>query len=190
MSITRTMNLEPKTTENADAISSQILETTQKKLGLIPNMYTGMANNTALLDGYVSAYSSFRANSGFNPQEQEVVFLSIAFENDCEYCMAAHSFVGDKMTNVPIEVTNAIRNNTEIPNEKLKALSTFSRAITSKRGLPTDVDIDNFINAGYTEKNILGVIAGVGIKTMSNYFNHIFNTPVDEAFKSRVWKKK
>lgn len=190
MSITRTMNLEPKTTENADAISSQILETTQKKLGLIPNMYTGMANNTALLDGYVSAYSSFRANSGFNPQEQEVVFLSIAFENDCEYCMAAHSFVGDKMTNVPIEVTNAIRNNTEIPNEKLKALSQFSKAITLKRGLPTETDINNFINAGYTEKHILGVIAGVGIKTMSNYFNHIFNTPVDDAFKSRIWKKK
>jgi alkylhydroperoxidase family enzyme len=104
--------------------------------------------------------------------------------------MAAHSFVGDKMTNVPIEVTNAIRNNTKIPDEKLKALSIFSRAITSKRGLPTDVDIDNFTNAGYTEKHILGVIAGVGIKTMSNYFNHIFKTPVDDAFKSRIWKKK
>lgn len=184
------MNLEPKTIESADAISSQILETTQKKLGLIPNMYKGMANNTALLDGYVSAYSSFRANSGFSPQEQEVVFLSIAFENECEYCMAAHSFVGDNMTQVPIEVTNAIRDNAEIPDEKLKALSIFSRVITSKRGLPTDADIDNFINAGYTEKHILGVIAGVGIKTMSNYFNHIFKTPIDDAFKTRIWKKK
>ena len=50
-------------------------------------MYLGMANNTALLDGYLSAYNSFRANSGFNPQEQEVIFLSIAYENECEYCM-------------------------------------------------------------------------------------------------------
>jgi alkylhydroperoxidase family enzyme len=188
--ITQKMNLTPKTIESADAISSQILETTQKKLGLIPNMYKGMANNTALLDGYVSAYNSFRANSGFSSQEQEVVFLSIAFENECEYCMAAHSFVGDNMTQVPIEVTNAIRDNSEIPDEKLKALSIFSRVITSKRGLPKDTDIDNFINAGYTEKHILGVIAGVGIKTMSNYFNHVFKTPIDDAFKSRIWKKK
>ncbi len=190
MSTTKTMNLEPKTIENADAISSKILETTQQKLGLIPNMYSGMANNTALLDGYVSAYNSFRANSGFSPQEQEVIFLSIAFENGCEYCMAAHSFVGDNMTKVPTDITNAIRNNTEIQDEKFKALSQFSKAITLKRGLPTETDINDFTNAGYTEKHILGVIAGVGIKTMSNYFNHIFDTPVDDAFKSRIWKKK
>jgi len=126
MNTIKTMNLEPKTIENADAISSQILQTTQKKLGLIPNMYLGMANNTALFDGYVSAYNSFRANAGFSPQEQEVIFLSIAYENECEYCMAAHSFVGNTMTKVPIEVTNAIRNNTEIPDEKFKALSLFT----------------------------------------------------------------
>lgn len=189
MNTMKVLNLETRTIENADAISSQILQATQKKLGLIPNMYLGMANNTALLDGYVSAYNSFRANSGFSPQEQEVIFLSIAYENDCEYCMAAHSFVGDNMTKVPPEVTNAIRNNTEIVDEKFKALSLFSRAVTFKRGLPSETDIDDFINAGYTENHILGVIAGVGIKTMSNYFNHIFKTPVDDAFKSRIWKK-
>lgn len=183
------MNIEPKTIESADAISSQILENTQKKLGLIPNMYLGMANNTALLDGYVSAYNSFRANSGFSPQEQEIIFLSIAYENECEYCMAAHSFVGDNMTKVPVDITNAIRNNTEISDEKFKALSQFSRAITLKRGLLSKTDVDNFLNVGYTEQHILGVIAGVGIKTMSNYFNHIFEIPVDDAFKSRIWKK-
>ena len=187
---TKIMNLEPVNIKKADPISSQILETTQKKLGLIPNMYSGMANNTALLDGYVYAYNSFRAHSGFKPHEQEVIFLSIAFENGCEYCMAAHSFVGDNMTNVPTNITNAIRNNSEIPDKKLKALSRFSKIVTSKRGLPTETDINDFISAGYTEKHILGVIAGVGIKTMSNYYNHIFNTPIDEAFKSRVWKKK
>ena len=189
MNITKTMTLEPKTIENVGAISSQILQTTQKKLGLIPNMYLGMANNTALLDGYVSAYNSFRTNSGFSPQEQEVIFLSIAYENGCEYCMAAHSFVGDNMTKVPTELTNAIRNNTEIPHEKFKALSLFSRAVTVKRGLPSETDIFDFINAGYNENHILGIIAAVGIKTMSNYFNHIFKTPVDDAFKSRIWKK-
>lgn len=189
MSTTR-MSLEFKTIENADAISRQILETTNKKMGMLPNMYTGMANNSALLEGYVSAYSSFRANSGFSPQEQEVVFLSVAYENNCDYCMAAHSFVGDNMTNVPVEVTDAIRNGTEIPNEKLKALSVFAKTITLKRGLPSETDIEMFLDAGYSKNHILGVIAGVGIKTMSNYFNHIFNIPVDSTFKNRIWNKK
>lgn len=184
------MNLELTTIEKADPVSKGILESTKKKLGFIPNMYRGMASNTALLEGYVSSYTSFRAHSGFNPQEQEVIFLSIAFENQCEYCMAAHSLVGDTMTHVPTEVTNAIRNNSEIPDKKLRALSVFSKTITSKRGLPAQTDIDCFMNAGYTQNHILGVIAAVGIKTMSNYFNHMFTISVDDVFKSRIWKKK
>ncbi len=183
------MNLEPKTVENVDAISHEILTSTEKKLGIIPNMYVGMAHNTALLDGYTAAYNSFRANSGFTPQEQEVIFLSIAFENECEYCMAAHSFVADTMTHVPTEVTDAIRNNATISDKKLRALSIFSKKVTSKRGFPTEEEISDFINAGYAKKDILGVIAAIGVKTMSNYFNHIFETPVDDAFKNRLWSK-
>lgn len=181
--------LMPRTNEDADPISRAILENTQKGMGMIPNMYATMANNPALLESYTSAYSSFRTNSGFTPQEQEVVFLSISYENECGYCMAAHSFVADHMTKVPAEVTNAIRDNTEIPDSKLRALSLFARVMISKRGNPSIQDIDEFLYAGYSEKNILGVIAGVGVKTMSNYFNHVFDTPVDEAFKGRGWIK-
>jgi len=90
---------------------------------------------------------------------------------------------------VTIGATNAIRSNSEVPNEKLKALSIFSRQMTVKRGLPSEDDINNFLSAGYTEENILGVIAGLGVKTMSNYFNNVYKTPVDEAFSSRVWTK-
>ena len=183
------ITLQSKTIETADETSSKILEATKKGMGMIPNMYATMANNTALFDAYSHSYKTFRANAGFTPQEQEIIFLSIAFENDCDYCMAAHSFVADKMSKVPIEVTDAIRNNTKIEDAKYRALSTFSRLMTSKRGNPTPEEIEEFLAAGYTENHILGVIAGIGIKTMSNYFNHVFNTSVDDAFKGRSWSK-
>ena len=183
------LTLAPKTIETADAISTKILEEAKKGMGMIPNMYATMANNTALFDAYSHSYKTFRENAGFTSQEQEIIFLSVAFENECEYCMSAHSFVADKMSKVPTEVTDAIRNDTEIEDTKYKALSTFSRVMTKKRGNPSPEDIDAFLAAGYTENHILGVIAGIGVKTMSNYFNHVFNTPVDGAFKSRVWKK-
>ena len=183
------MNLKLKTIENADETSSKLLANTQKKMGMIPNMYGGMANNTALFEGYVASYTSFREKSGFTPQEQEVVFLSVAYENNCDYCMAAHSFVGDNMTKVPTEVIDAIRNNTEVPDTKLKALSEFSKVMTVSRGLPSQEEVTKFLEAGYTEEHILGVIAGIGVKTMSNYFNHFFRTEVDAAFESRAWVK-
>lgn len=183
------LKLENKTIENTDSISSKHLQNTKDSMGMIPNMYAGMANNPALLDGYIKTYQTFRENSGFSSQEQEVVFLAIAYENNCDYCMAAHSFVADKMSKVPAEVTDAIRNDTEVPDLRLKALSNFSKIMVSKRGLPSVEDVENFLNAGYSQDHILGVITGIGVKTMSNYFNHVFNTPLDSAFSDRVWVK-
>lgn len=189
MNVITKISLEPKQIENAPEISNKILENTKMGLGMIPNMFSTMANNPALLDAYSYSYKTFRENAGFTSQEQEIIFLSIAFENECEYCMAAHSFVADMMSKVPTEVTDSIRNNSEIEDAKYKALSMFSKVMTAKRGNPSQEEIDAFLNAGYTENHILGVITAIGVKTMSNYFNHVFNTPVDNAFKGRTWVK-
>jgi len=183
------LNLEPKTIETVNQLASSIINNTKKTMGFVPNMYTGMANNPALLDAYVHSYKTFRQNSGFNAIEQEVIFLSIAYENECDYCMAAHSFVADKASKVPTEITDAIRSNGTITDEKLKALSTLARIITRNRGHVTNQEIIDFLDAGYNENHVLGVITGVGVKTFSNYFNHIAETSLDTVFKQREWSK-
>ncbi len=170
-------------------ITNEILENTQKSLGFVPNMYVTMGANPALLDAYAYSYKSFRANAGFSPVEQEVVFLSVAYENNCEYCMAAHSFVGDMMTKVPVEVTDAIRNGTQIPDTKLAALSKLTRSLTATRSNVSQDEIYEFLDAGYSETHVLGIITGIAVKTMSNYSNHITNPEIDEAFAGRIWKK-
>ena len=171
-------------------ITQEIFDNTKKQTGFIPNMYLKMGNNSALLDIYTHGYDSFRANSGFTPTEQEVVFLSVAYQNNCEYCMAAHSFVGDKMSNVPIEVTDAIRDNKEVPDLKLAALSKLTRSLTENRGNVSQQEIDEFLAAGYAESHILGIIAGISVKTLSNYSNHLTSPVVDDIFASRTWKKR
>jgi uncharacterized peroxidase-related enzyme len=169
--------------------TNEIFENTQKGMGFVPNMYQKMGGNTALLDAYTYSYKSFRANSGLNSVEQEVVFLSVAYENNCEYCMAAHSFVGDMMSKVPLEVTNAIREGKQIPDAKLAALSKLTRSLTANRGIVSQDEIDEFLAAGYSESHVLGVIAGIGVKTLSNYSNHVTSPEVDAAFASRTWRK-
>lgn len=169
--------------------SNGILEGTQKALGFVPNMYKGMASNTSTLDSYTYAYDSFRKNSGFTPVEQEVVFLTVSYFNNCEYCMAAHSFVGDMMTKVPAEVTDAIREGKEIFEAKLNALSIFTKAITEKRGWASQEDLETFFDAGYSETHVLGVITGIAVKTLSNYSNHLTQPELDQPFEGRKWTK-
>lgn len=137
---------------------------------------------------YGQGYDAFRAEAGFTPVEQEVLFLVISRENGCDYCMAAHSFVADVMSKVPADITDAIRDGHPIRDTKIAALAAFAAKMVSSRGRPTDADVAAFKAGGYTEKNILGIILAISVKTLSNYANHVFHTPVDGAFAGRVWK--
>lgn len=181
------ISLQPISLNNADERAKALLESAKKQVGMIPNMYENMANFPAMLEVYGTGYNLFRKEGGFTPQEQEVVFLTISKMNGCEYCIAAHSVVADMMSKVPVAVTDAIRDDEEIPDEKLKALSVFTSTMVIKRGRPDDEDVQSFLSAGYTEHQILSIILAIAVKTISNYSNHVFHTPVDTMFKAREW---
>lgn len=181
------ISLTPKSLETAAPRARAVMEATQAKLGLIPNMYGGMANSPGLLDTYAHGYTLFREESGFSPAEQEVALLTISRENGCRYCVAAHSFLADAMSQVPPAVTGAIRDGRPVDDPKLAALHAFTRTMVVSRGLPSRADVDAFLAAGYTERHILDVIRAIAVKTLSNYSNHLFHTPVDALFENRAW---
>lgn len=172
----------------AESPARERLEEAKARQGFIPNMYAVMANSPGLLDTYVHGYNRFRAQSGFTPAEQEVVLLAISRENGCTYCVAAHSFIADKMSGVPQAVTDAIRDGAPIADAKLAALHDFARLMVRQRGLPTRADAAAFLAAGYSEKQILEIVLAIAVKTLSNYANHVFHTPVDAAFAGRTWE--
>ncbi|MCP9198811.1 carboxymuconolactone decarboxylase family protein [Gramella sp. GC03-9] len=179
------IGLEPVELENANDEQREILEQAKKANGMIPNMYKNMVNLPGLQKTYDTGYHSFRKESGFTPPEQEVVFLTLSIDNSCGYCTAAHSFIADEMSKTPEEVTNAIREGKSIPDEKMAALSEFTKVMNQKRGNPNHEDVQKFLDAGYSEKHILGIILAQAVKTISNYSNHVFHTEVDEAFSHR-----
>ncbi len=174
---------------DAEPLARSTLETARQKLGMIPNMYAYMANAPGLLETYRSGYELFRGGSGFSAVEQEVVFLSISYENGCEYCMAAHSFLADAQSKVPHEVTEALRRGAEIPETRLRALSRFTRVMVEKRGRPSESDLDLFRAAGYSDQHVLQIVLAIGVKTLSNYTNHVCGTELDAAFSARAWKR-
>ncbi|MDD4882019.1 MAG: carboxymuconolactone decarboxylase family protein [Gallionellaceae bacterium] len=181
------LNLPGVNPDQAEPLAMARMEEAMKKLGFIPNMYGVMANSPGLLDTYIHGYDRFRELSGFSPVEQEVVLLAISRENGCTYCVAAHSFIADKMSGVPAEVTNAIRDGAAIPDAKLAALHDFTRTLVKKRGLPGKADVLAFLAAGYSERQILEIVLAIAVKTLSNYANHLFHTPLDGLFAERAW---
>lgn len=174
--------------DEASETQKELLTITRKEYKMIPNMYRAMANQPTLLKSYMDAYKGFRTQSNFSSVEQEIVFLTISVENNCSYCMAAHSIIADLVSKVPPNITDAIRTGAEIPDAKLKSLQEFTSIMLNKRGNPSEEDVQLFFENGYNEKHILDIILAISIKTISNYTNHIFHTEIDAAFKIREWK--
>lgn len=56
-----------------------------------------------------------------------------------------------------------------------------------KRGLPDKAEVEAFLGAGYSERQILEIVLAIAVKTLSNYANHLFHTPVDAMFAGRAW---
>ena len=174
------------TPEEAPEGSRELLETVQATLGMVPNMYAEMAHSPGLLGTYRFGYDQFRRHSGFNPAEQEVIFLAISRYNGCAYCMGAHSVIADG-NKVPTEVTDAVRAGEPIGDAKLQALNLFTTSLVANRGRTSDVELKEYLAVGYTETQVLEILLAISVKTLSNYTNHLFETPLDKAFARRAW---
>lgn len=174
--------------EDAPEESRRLLESTRQKIGMVPNMYRSMAHSSGLLATYVDGYNRFRAQSGFSPAEQEVVFLTISRYNECYYCMAAHSVLADTASNVPVAVTDAIREDRPIDDPRLGALSAFTQVLLETGGHPTVSDVEDFVSAGYSHAQVFEIVLAIAVKTLSNYTNHLVGTPVDAVFGGRAWQ--
>lgn len=187
MSREKLLTVDAVNPETATGHLKEVFEDAKSKLGFVPNMYANMGVVPPLLDTYLQGYQAFRAEGGFEPPEQEVIFLAISHMNHCEYCMSAHSLIADKMTQVPPEVLEAIRQEKPIPDPKLAALDAFTREMVSTAGNPTKEAIAAFRAAGYEDKDMLSIVLAISVKVISNFSNHLFATTLDDAFSSYSW---
>jgi AhpD family alkylhydroperoxidase len=175
------------TIDTAPAASKSTLEETKRAFGFVPNLQAHMAESPELLAGYTALWDLF-AKSSLTPHEQQVVYLTSNFENGCHYCMAGHSTLA-KMIGMDPAVIAALRAGTPLPDAKLEALHRFTTIVVRERGFAPDAEVEAFLAAGYTRRNVLEVILGVATKVMSNYTNHIVHTPYDAFMKGNEWTR-
>ena len=147
----------------------------------------GLAEAPAALKGYMTL-SGILAESSLSPAEQQILLLTTSRQNGCEYCVAAHTG-GATRAGAPKEAIEAIRTGQPIPDPRLQALSKFCATLVEKRGWASEADVNAFLGAGFSKAQVFEVILAIGVKTMSNYANHLIGTPLDEAFKPLAWTK-
>lgn len=176
------------TIDSAPDASKASLENSVKAFGMLPNLHGVLAESPELLEAYKALHSLFQ-NTSFDAEELTVVWQTINVEHGCHYCVPAHSAIANMMKVDPA-LTEALRNEEAMPNAKLQALRDTTLSIVRNRGQITDAEIQHFYASGYGERQLLEIILGLSQKVISNYTNHIANTPVDAPFQSFAWNKK
>ncbi|UTW12876.1 carboxymuconolactone decarboxylase family protein [Marinobacterium rhizophilum] len=175
------------TLESAPADSKPLLENSLKSFGMIPNLHAVMAEAPGLLEGYQLLHGFFQ-NTSFDNEELTVVWQTINVEHECHYCVPAHTGIAHMMKVDPA-LTDALRNRTAMPTEKLQVLHDTTLAMVRSRGRLSEAEMAAFFAAGYAQRQLLEIILGLSQKVMSNYVNHIASTPVDPAFEQFAWEK-
>ena len=176
------------TRDSAPEASKPLLAQVESTFGFVPNLTATLAESPAALAGYLQFSSTIQEHSALSPQEQQIVMLAVSEANGCDYCMAAHSLIAG-MAQVPEETVATLRECRELTDPKEAALATFARGVIEHRGWVPESDQEAFLAAGFTQRQLLDVVAIVALKTLSNYANHLAHTPLDPAFEVQRWTK-
>lgn len=172
------------THESAPEASKPLLENSVKNFGMIPNLHGVLAESPETLETYQMLHDKFQQTS-FDAEELTVVWQTINIEHNCHYCVPAHTFIADMMKVNPA-ITEALKNKTPLPTPKLEALRDITLSILHNRGVVAQEELAAFYEVGYGTKQIIEIILGLSQKVMSNYINHLAETPTDEVFKDYV----
>jgi uncharacterized peroxidase-related enzyme len=153
-----------------------LLEKTQAQLGRVPNLYKTMANAPAALDGYLS-FRAALVRGKLTNQLREQIALLVAQENNCEYCVSAHTFRGQKIGLAPEELL--ANREAHAADDKTTAALRFARNVSRAKGDIPDADLAAVRSAGWSDAEISEMVAHVALNVFSNYFNHIAQPELD-----------
>ena len=174
--------------DTAPDASKPLLENSQKAFGRLPGLHKVMAESPQSLEAYQVLHRLF-TETAFDAEELTVVWQTINVEHECHYCVPAHTGIAKRMK-VSDEISTALRDETPLPTAKLEALRTFTLRMLRERGNVTEAQMQAFFDAGYDHRAVLDVILGLAQKIMSNYTNHVAQTPLDEPVKPLAWSRK
>ncbi len=178
------MKFEVHTQESAPSSSQPLLDKSVKEFGMLPNLHGVMAEAPGLLEAYQRVHNLFLGTS-FDAEELTVVWQTVNVEHECGYCVPAHTGIA-KMMRVDDAITVALRSRSELPTKKLQVLHLTTLALVRNRGKLSEEELAAFVAEGYGRRQLLEIVLGISQKVMSNYTNHLANTPVDPPFQEFI----
>ncbi|WP_215779914.1 carboxymuconolactone decarboxylase family protein [Paludibacterium sp. B53371] len=164
------------TVDTAPQASQAILDAVHKQLGVVPNLFRLIAQSPAALQG-------FTANSGalaktLDVKTRERIALAVAQINGCDYCLSAHSYLGLNLAKLSAEEITLNRQGRSA-DAKANAAVQFAAKVVRERGQVSAADVLALREAGYSDANIVEIVAIAAENIFTNLINLVADTEID-----------
>ncbi len=159
------------------AASRPLLDAVQQQLGMVPNLMKMTGNSPAALEGYLALNGAI-GKGVLDVKTRERIALATAEFNGCDYCLAAHSYIGKNMARLDDGEIAAARDY-RAADAKAQAALRFAQSVAAQRGQVKDADIAAVRAAGHDDAAIVEIVANVALNVLTNYLNNVAATEVD-----------
>ncbi len=168
--------IQPIDPAKAQGKAKEYLDGIQAKLGGTPNIFKTFANSPAVGEFYANG-SAALAKSTLSAGVREQLALTVAGANSCDYCASAHTAIGKKAGVADDELPAALK--AQSKDKKTQVALAFAKKVVDTKANVNDADVKALTDAGYTDAEVLEIIAIIAFNIFTNYFNHIVGTQVD-----------
>ncbi len=163
--------------DEATGKTKELFIAIQGKLGVVPNMMRTMGNSPALLEAYLN-FSGALAHGKLGAKTGELLAMTVSEKNNCDYCLSAHTYIGEKLVRINASALTDARNGNSDDIKTAAALN-FATILTAKQGLVTDADVAAVKAAGFTDGEVGEIVGHVALNVLTNYFNNTAKTDID-----------
>lgn len=148
-----------------------LLDAIHGAFGATPNMFRAVANSPAALK---SMWGSFGALGGgtLGARLGEQIAVAVADRNACSYCLAAHTVLGQKAGASAEEMAAAQLGESSDP--KTRAALLFALKVVGQRGQVSGADVQALRDAGFSDEQVVEILAHVALNLFTNYVNLAF----------------
>jgi uncharacterized peroxidase-related enzyme len=161
---------------DTDPKTREILMAVKKQMGMLPNLIATMARSPAVVRAYLG-FSQGLSEGSLPASVRERISLAVSESNQCNYCVSAHTLLAGKAGVDELDILDARRGTAS--DEKVHAALAFARKIVEDRGHINDEDVEEVRRAGYSDGEIVEIVANVAFNILTNYINHVADTEID-----------
>ena len=173
--------------ETVDAAGQAVLEAVQQHYQFVPNALGAMAESPETVRAYL-ALDDLVQHNALSEEQRHIVFLTITREYNCSYRVAAHTAFA-QMAEVEGEAIGQLRGGEPLGDPTLEALQKFTAKLVNTGCNVSEADIQEFLNHGYTRRQILDIITMMANKLIAIFANRIMGTDLDDMLKPAEWNK-